>query len=154
MNPERARKSIKDFLTDQTDLQNRVFNTLAKEKFRELLRLQGKNPHQIKSSELNIFISDNYFTLQKNTDRLLEELCHKILPEKQWTYLLKQFGFLSIFLVPPLYPLGTYTAHMWTEYTKDPANLTALAETGVGIISGILLLMVLVSSIRLSYFKK
>lgn len=137
-----------------TSLKKDTLRQLAEERLREISLSQGKGSQSFRPTEVDRFIYDHFPELQKDTDKILDDLCKEIIPESRLFYLLKQFGILSIFLVPPLYPLGAYITRMWTEFTADQGNLTALVEAASGIVGSVLLLCVLVCSVKASFFNK
>ena len=126
----------------------------AGEGLRQLYLAQSRGEQNPTEQEIEHFISQHFLELQKDADRVLRDMCQKILPEPQWKYTLRQFGFLSVFLVPPLYPLCAYVGNMWAVFRADSSNLTALAEMAGGVVGCILSLVVLVCSARASFLKK
>lgn len=154
MNPERARQKVKSFLLSRTNLKVDIINRLAKERIHEIFHVQGKKDKNISEKDIQTFISDHFSELQRDADGVLNDLCREILPESEWWYVIRQFGFVAVFLVPPLYPLCCSILEMWAEYRADPRNLTALVEAGTGAVGCFLLLFVLVCAVRASFFKK
>lgn len=154
MNPERARQQVKSFLLSKTSLRTEIIKRLAKERLHEIFHVQGKKNQTISERDIQAFISDHFFELQRDADGVLDDLCKEILPESEWWHVIKQFGFVAVFLVPPLYPLCCYILEMWAEYRAVPHNLSALVEAGAGVAGCFLLLFVLVCSVRASFFKK
>ena len=154
MNPVQARQSLKNFLVSRTTLKSDIIRKNAREGLSQLYLAQNRGEQNITEQEIEHFISQHFLELQQDADRVLREMCHKILPEQQWKYMLRQFGFLSVFLIPPLYPLCAYTGKMWAIFRADFSNLTALAEMASGVVGCILLLDVLFCSARTSFLKK
>ena len=108
MNPERARQQVKSFLLSKTSLRTEIIKRLAKERLHEIFHVQGKKNQTISERDIQAFISDHFFELQRDADGVLDDLCKEILPESEWWHVIKQFGFVAVFLVPPLYPLCCY----------------------------------------------
>ena len=106
-----------------------------------------RNNHSITNDELKEYIKANYQALKSDSDKIIFELSKEILPTSVFKYFLKQFGLISLFLVPPLYICIDYTI---TALKVDDELTKAVA----GIASSLLILALMISSVLASILNK
>ena len=146
IHPVNARKRIADFLQTRTDIQKKVIRDLA---IKELLKIkQCSNDNKpTTDDELKAYIKDHFKDLKANSETVILELSQKILPDSVTKYFFKQFGLITVFLVPPLYICIDYTI----KYLKDGSDLT---KAVAGFVSSLLILALMISSALASIINK
>ena len=146
IHPVNARKRIADFLQTRTDIQKKVIRDLA---IKELLKIkQCSNDNKpTTDDELKAYIKDHFKDLKANSETVILELSQKILPDSVTKYFLKQFGLITVFLVPPLYVCIDYTVN----YLNDGSDLK---KAVAGFVSSLLILALMISSALASILNK
>lgn len=146
IHPVNARKRIADFLQTRTDIQKKVIRDLA---IKELLKIkQCSNDNKpTTDDELKAYIKDHFKDLKANSETVILELSQKILPDSVTKYFFKQFGLITVFLVPPLYVCIDYTVN----YLKDGSDLK---KAVAGFVSSLLILALMISSALASILNK
>ena len=146
IHPVSARKRIADFLLIETDIPNKLIRNLA---FKELQKIkQCSNDNKpITDKELKAYIKEHYQSLRSNSEKIISDIAQELFPNSVFMYLLKQFSFITFFLLPPLYVCVDYTIASF----KDGFDLT---KAGTEIASTILIIVLLISSAIASIFNK
>ena len=134
MSPSAQRKKLKDFLLEKTHLYDDIYSDVAKEKFQKI------SGHLTVIPSLDEYILGHDQEISEQADKVLDELCAKIIPEKEYKYVLKEVGIFSIFLLPPIYPLVRRIIHIleWPPISYG--------ELSVCIVSVLLLLTIIFAS--------
>ena len=146
VHPDYARKRISDFLKSETDIPKKVIRDLAIKELQNIMHCSNdKEP--IRADDLKEYIKANYQDLKSDSDKIIYELSKKILPTSVFKYFLKQFGLISLFLVPPFYVCIDYSI---TALKVDDELTKAVA----GIASSLLILALMISSVLASILNK
>lgn len=146
VHPDYARKRISDFLKSETDIPKKVIRDLA---IKELQNIKQCTNDQkaLTNDELKEYIKANYQALKSDSDKIIYELSKEILPTSVFKYFLKQFGLISLFLVPPFY--------ICIDYTITALNAgEVLTKAVAGIASSLLILALMISSVLASILNK
>lgn len=146
VHPDYARKRISDFLKSETDIPKKVIRDLAIKELQNIKQCTN-DKKEITNIELKEYIKSNYQALKADSDKIIFELSKEILPTSVFRYFLKQFGLISLFLVPPFYVCIDYTITAFK--TEDD-----LTKAGAGIASGLLILALMISSVLASILNK
>lgn len=104
MNPDTIRKRVKDFLISKTTIKKDILRNIAEIKLRQISNDLGKDTQNASLDNVEQFIVSHYTELTKEADKVIDDLCKEILPEKQWHFIVKQFSILSIFFHSPSLP--------------------------------------------------
>lgn len=146
VHPDYARKRISDFLKSETDIPKKVIRNLAIKELQNIKQCTN-DKNSITNDELKEYIKANYQDLKSDSDKIIYELSKKILPTSVFKYFLKQFGLISLFLVPPFYVCIDYSI---TALKVDDELTKAVA----GIASSLLILALMISSVLASIQNK
>ena len=146
VHPDYARKRISDFLKSETDIPKKVIRDLAIKELQNIKQC-ANDQNTITNNELKEYIKANYQDLKSDSDKIIYELSKEILPTSVFKYFLKQFGLISLFLVPPFYICIDYTI---TALKVDDELTKAVA----GIASSLLILALMISSVLASILNK
>ncbi len=118
MTPNNTRDRLKEFLYKETNLVDKIFDTLASQKI-AAFEARRKRDTPLSEQEKERFIADNFTELNKDAEKTVDRLCKELLPESQFWHLAKQFGVISVFLIPPFLPLSEYLATLWAACPRD-----------------------------------
>ncbi len=125
MNKNLAKQNIKQLLLQKTELPEQILLDLAKQKLSNIYSATGRDSSRIGKEELNKFIEQNYTSLAKDSDKILDELCTEAIPGHWIKGFLLNFGVLSVFLVVPIYPLVKYAVCIWRNVPFDTSEFAS-----------------------------
>lgn len=145
MTPNSARDKLKEFLYKETDLPKKAFDRIVKGKMAEIAYMAGRDASP-SDKDIRSFIDANFSELNVATEKFIDRFCQDAIPESQFWYLVKEFGVLSIFLIPPLIPLASYLATLMQASPLDVASVGTC-------IAGICLLLALIGTSAYACFK-
>lgn len=128
------------------DIPKKVIRNLALKEL-ESIKQCTNDQKAITNNELKEYIKENYQDLKSDSDKIIFELSKEILPTSVFKYFLKQFGLISLFLVPPFYISIDYTITAF----KPEVDLT---KAVAGISSSLLILALMISSVLASILNK
>lgn len=109
ISPAKQRARLKDFFKKETEIYAHIFDSVKNERFKIV------TSHMDNPPSLDDFTVQHYSAIEEQTDKVLEELCKKIIPNKQFVFLFTQISLFAIFLLPPIYPLIRYATYIWKE---------------------------------------
>ena len=139
VHPDYARKRISDFLKSETDIPKKVIRNIAIKELQNIKQCTN-DQNSITNDELKEYIKANYQDLKSDSDKIIYELSKKILPSSVFKYFLKQYGRISLFIVPPFY--------IRIDYTLTAIKLEVdLTKAVARIASSLLILALMISSV-------
>ena len=111
---------------------------LAVEELKNKYKKAGQENHHISEKERDFYIISHNEELKRKCESLAKSAAEKIIPESNISYLLRNIGFWSIFLVPMLYVIPTRLLEEFKKASMDEWNYDMLLAGGFGFISLIL----------------
>lgn len=125
-------KNVQYFLWDY--IGKRVLRDIASEELREIEQ-HKENKDDITDKTIDNYITQNYERLKNKTLDVLKDTSKKLIEKSRLLLLACDIGFISIFLLIPLYPLCGYLGVIYDRQDIDYGELSSC-------ILGIILLVV------------
>lgn len=119
MSPENQRERLEKFFKNETDIYDNIFERVKNERFKIV------SSHLQNIPNLDDFTTQHYSAIEDQANKVLNELCKKIIPKNQFTFLFTQISLFAIFLLPPIYPLIRYSIHLWKEPNLNITEFSA-----------------------------
>ncbi|MDD6376994.1 MAG: hypothetical protein PUG27_04200 [Succinatimonas sp.] len=138
MFPSKIRKDLEDFLMQDTGFVQDKIRLLAIAELKNKYKKAGKEEHYLSEMEIDVYIVKNNNALKQKCRILANSVSEKIIPESNISYLLRNIGFWSIFLVPMMYVIPTRLLEEFKKASMDEWNYDMLLAGGFGFISLIL----------------
>ena len=145
MQIDNDRARLRKLIIEQTELPQVFAQRIAEEKIHAARSLAGIKSSPVSPTDIQSYILGHHDEIEKAVGNVVEELCRKILPEERISDLIKQFGVLSLFLVPPLAAL--------VAVAMRDFQIGALPEAAGEAVGALLLFALLIAS-ALAVFRK
>ena len=147
MSKKETRENIKTYLLSEPDLAYKYIFHLAKSRLVEMYNITNQDPEQISDEDILEYIKNHAEDLKKDRELLIDDLCKKMIPGSELCNMLLQFGVLSIFLLPPIYPIVGRIIELLQQPVIDITELTS------SIVGVILLVSLFISSAGAVFYK-
>lgn len=138
MTPDDARNRLKEFLYQETDVPKKIFDGIVRKRMERMAVLSGRQDEPAEK-EIADFVNGSFAALEADTEKAVNRLCSDLLPAGRFWFLVKEFGVLSIFLIPPLAFLLTHMISLWNACPRD-------IEAVAGCLVGAVLLACLITA--------
>lgn len=109
-------KQIQDFLWQKIGRQQ--IREIASS---ELMDIHLTNGNSVKPTELEIdnYINDHYNDLRKRANSALQATAEKMIAKPKSCNIAQDLGIVTLLLVPPLYPICSYIAVLFSEEKRN-----------------------------------
>lgn len=112
MDRKKAHKNIVAFLSNRTNLKESIEE--------EIIRKELERTHSpISESYIREYMLTHNSEVNVKVKETLEALAWEMLPENWFISLIKRLDLWGLLLIPPLYPLFSYSAYLFSQENKN-----------------------------------
>lgn len=139
MSPNKVRIRVRDYLLQQDAYVQNLRRSIAIASLQKKRAALGISS-EVTQSDVELYITTHYEEIEKEIFKAVTELVKEAIPNSQIVFILKNIGVLSIFILPPFYPLSSYICELLSQPTIEYSKI------GSAIVSIILLCCIFIAS--------
>lgn len=94
--PQRQREELAKFLYEQSGFKKELIRRLAQAQLAEIHALQQERTDE----KIDFYIAAHLHELEQKAQEAIRDTCKQIIPDRNWTYILKHIGLFAFVLSP------------------------------------------------------